>query len=433
VEGVDRSAYRRNAFAFIGEATLFGVGIVFAGTTTILPDFVNTLTGSALYVGLIVSLTEGAWRLPQVFLANWLAGRPRKKPYLTRAGLIARPIYLLYAVILAAGAWRRPTLALAAFFLLHTAMYAALSIDSLVWWDIFAKAIPPGRRGRVLGASTVLRGAIAVGAGAWIAALLSESGPGYPASYVALFAAAGACLILSLASWAFVVEPVERVAARRRPWPAYFAELARVIRSDRSFRRLIGVRLLAGFDGLALGIYVVFAVQALELPRGMVGVFTAVQTVGGILSGVLFGWISERIGSHRVIQSATAISLSAPVVAAAFSILPLGGAARIAYPWIFFALGAFLNAHFIGFSNFAVELAPPGERSAYVGLFNAASGLVVVWPAVGGWLLEQTSYPVVFSLTAGLLLIAHLASWRLPRIRPAAAGRRDEPGKAPLL
>jgi len=431
MEGIGRTTYRRNALAFVGEATLFGIGIVFAGTTTILPDFINTLTGSAVFVGLIVSFTEGAWRLPQVFLANWLAGKRRKKPYLTRAGFIARPVYLVYAAVLAAGAWRRPVLALAVFFLLHTAMYAALSIDSLVWWDIFAKAIPPRRRGRVLGTSTVLRGAIAVAAGAWIGVLLGESGPGFPANYIALFAAAGSCFVLSLASWGFIVEPVESIATRRRPWPEYFAAIARILREDRAFRRLIAVRLLAGFDGLALGFYVVFALQALGLPRGMLGVFTAVQTVGGILSGILFGWISERIGSHRVIQCATAFSLSAPVVAALFAAFPADAAARIAYPWVFLALGAFLNAHFIGFSNFAVELAPPGERSAYVGLFNAASGLVVLWPAIGGWLLERTSYSVLFTLTAGFLLVAHLASWCLPPVRRAAV--RDEPGKAPLL
>ncbi len=52
--------YRRNYSVFLGEATLFGVGLVFASTTTVLPDFVSRLTGSAVFVGLIVSLSEGA-------------------------------------------------------------------------------------------------------------------------------------------------------------------------------------------------------------------------------------------------------------------------------------------------------------------------------------------------------------------------------------
>ncbi|GAF92708.1 unnamed protein product, partial [marine sediment metagenome] len=70
---------RRNALAFIGESTWFGLGLVFASTTTLLPEFVSRLTGSAVLVGLIISLTEGAWRAPQLLFANRLANKSRKK------------------------------------------------------------------------------------------------------------------------------------------------------------------------------------------------------------------------------------------------------------------------------------------------------------------------------------------------------------------
>ena len=61
---------RRNAWAFIGESGWFGLGLVFASTTTVLPEFVRQLTGSAVLIGLIISLTEGAWRAPQLLFAN---------------------------------------------------------------------------------------------------------------------------------------------------------------------------------------------------------------------------------------------------------------------------------------------------------------------------------------------------------------------------
>jgi len=424
---------RRNVFAYMGEATLFGIGLVFASTTTILPGFVSRLTGSVVFVGLIVSLTEGAWRLPQLFVANWLAAKPRKKPYLTRAGAVARPAYLLVAIALWLGAARNPALGLTLFFLLHTMMYAALSIDSVVWWDVFAKAIAAERRGRILGTSTALRGVISIGAGVLIAHLLSDAGPAFPGNFAVIFALAGACFLLSLVSWTFVVEPEEPVPHRRTPWRAYLPELLTILRESRAFRQLLIVRLLAGFDGLALGFYVLFGIRELGLPTEMIGVFAVVQTVGGILAGMAFGWISERIGNHRVIQIATAASLTAPLVALFFLLAglgatPIGGAL---YTYVFLAIGIFLNANFIGFANFAVELAPPGARATYVGLFNTLSGLVVVWPAIGGLLLERTSYFVLFSITAGLLLVAHLASWRLPAIRHLHA--HEEAGKPPRL
>jgi len=423
---------RRNALAFIGESSLFGIGLLFSSTTTVLPGFVSHLTGSAVLIGLIVSLTEGPWRLPQLLFARWIGHKPRKKKYLTRAGLIARPMYLLVAAALALGAVRIPALALGLFFAMHTTMYTALGIDSIVWWDVFAKAIPTARRGRVLGTSTALRGAIAIGAGALLAHLLGDSGPAFPMNYTIVFALAGACFMLSLASWSAVVEPVEPTEndedARRPAWGTYLRYLGMILREDHTFRRLLIVRLLAGFDGLALGFYVLFAIRVLRVPLEMIGVFTVVQTVGAIAAGALFGWISERRGTHRVVQIATALNLTAPLTGLIFVWIGPGTAMTPLYSWAFVAIGLFMSAGFIGFANLTVELAPNGQRSTYVGLFNTASGLVVVWPAVGGFILQGTSYTVLFALTAILLAVAHVASWWLPPGHAHARARR-----APLL
>lgn len=424
------SHYRRNYSAFVGETTLFGVGLVFASTTTVLPDFVSRLTGSAVFVGLIVSLSEGAWRLPQLIFANLLTNKHRKKPWLTRAGLIGRPSYLLYAIALGLGLSRFPSLGLALFFFLHCLFYTTLALDSVVWWDVFGKAIPAAKRGRLLGLSTTLRGILAVGAGFLIARMLGESGPAFPFNYALIFGASGICLLLGLMSWTFVIEPEEPVEKKRVLWRRYWPQLADILRHDSTFKRLLLVRLLAGFDGLALGLYVLFGLKELGLSAASLGLFTAVQTVGGILAGVGFGMLSERFGNHRVIQVGTAMSLTAPLVALGFQLTGFanGTVGSVLYAWIFLAIGVFLNANFIGFSNYAIELAPPGQRGTYIGLFNTVTGLIVVWPAVGGWLLERTSYLVLFTLTAGLLFVAFLSSLWLPRGRhPALPFKQGTP------
>lgn len=377
------------------------------------------MTDSAVFVGLIVSLSEGAWRLPQLFFANLLTNKRRKKPWLTRAGLAGRPAYLLYAIALGLGLSRLPALGLALFFLLHCLFYISLALDSVVWWDVFGKAIPAPKRGRLLGLSTALRGILSVGAGYLIARLLAENGPSFPFNYVVIFAVSGFSLLLSLTSWTFIVEPEEPVEEKRVLWRHYLPQVADILRHNSAFKRLLIVRLLAGFDGLALGLYVLFGLKELGLPAATLGLFTAVQTVGGILAGLGFGALSERVGNHRVIQVATAMTLTAPLVALGFRLTGFanGTVGSVVYAWIFLAIGVFLNANFIGFSNYALELAPLGQRGTYIGLFNTVTGMIVVWPAIGGWLLESTSYLVVFALTAGLLFVAFLSSLWLPPIR----------------
>jgi hypothetical protein len=53
--------------------------------------------------------------------------------------------------------------------------------------------------------------------------------------------------------------------------------------------------------------------------------------------------------------------------------------------------------------NYLLEIAPPGMNSAYIGLGNTISGLMMIVPPLGGALLELTSYPVLFGLTATLV------------------------------
>ncbi|MBU0595095.1 MFS transporter [Candidatus Bipolaricaulota bacterium] len=412
-DGFQKTHFRRNAVAFIGESTLFGLALLFASTTTILPGLVSQLSGSAVLVGLIITLTEGAWRLPQLLFANWVSHKPRKKPYLTRVGLAARPLYLVFALALWLGIGRHPSLCLALFFLLHTLMYTGFAVDTVVWWDVLAKAVPPQRRGRILGTSTVLRGAIAIAGGVLVSFLFGDSGPAFPSNYAISLAIAGALFMLSLGSWMLVAEPKEPTADARTPWPEYFREVGRILRTDSRMRRLLVVRILAGFDGFALGFYVLFGLKHIGLSSEMIGVFAAVQMVGGILSGILFGWVSERFGNHRVIQIATAASFASPLIALFFLFTEPAGIWRPLYAVVFAAIGISMNANFIGFANYSVDLAPPGKRSTYIGLFNTISGLVVVWPAIGGWVLQQTSYTFLFTVTLGMLVVAHLSSWWL--------------------
>ncbi len=421
---------RRNAWAFIGESTWFGLGLVFVSITTVVPEFIRQLTGSTVLVGLIISLTEGAWRAPQLVFANRLTNKPLKKKYLTRAGSIGRPAYLIFALALALGIARFPILAAALFFLLHTTMFVAMSVDSIVWWDVLAKAIPSSRRGRILGFSTALRGAISIAVGLLIAYLLGDSGPGFPTAYTICFAAGGACFLFSLVSWLFVIEPAEPVVEHRPPWSEYFRQLRGILRESAPFRRLLAVRLLSGFNGLALGFFGLFGIDQLGFAPASLGIFAMVQTVSGILAGLWFARVSEKTGNHRIVQIATLISLTGPLVALVFLLAP-NLLWRPLYAWTFVSIGVFQTAQFVGFASLNVDLAPPGQRSTYVGLFNTLSSFVILWPAIGGWLLERTSYTWLFGLTVACLIVAHIASWTLPTA--PSMPEIEKRGKPPLL
>jgi MFS family permease len=81
---------------------------------------------------------------------------------------------------------------------------------------------------------------------------------------------------------------------------------------------------------------------------------------------------------------------------------------------VFVVLGITGSATILGWMNYVLELAPPGHRPTYMGLSNTLGGLLVLVPLLGGWLLEVTSYPVLFAASAVGPLLALAIAARLP-------------------
>jgi len=417
--------YRRNFAALLGDYVFFGLGVTFAGATTVLPSFIGLLTDSKVLIGLLVTLGSGGFAVTQLFFANLMTNKPRKKPYFNIGGSFSRPLYLLYGIALWLGLARSPVLALVLIFVVQIAFWVGDSLCTVAWFDVLTKSTPPDRRGRLLGSAQVIGAVLAVGAGAVIAALLGEGGPSFPYNYAALFILASVFLLMALGSWGFVVEPIEPgQAGERTRWRDYLPHLVETLRQDHLFRRLTIVRLLAGFDTLATSFYILFATGPLGLPPETIGVFTAAQMIGGVVASLALGAINERLGTHRVIQVATALALTAPLVALGVLWLPIRDAvlATTVYAWVFLMMGAVAGSTMLGFFNYVMELAPATQRPTYIGLFNTVGGALVVLPTIGGWLLQATSYGALFALTAVTLTIAFGLSWSLPSARrPAPA------------
>jgi MFS family permease len=364
-----------------------------------------------------------------LIFANLLTSKRRKKPYIMRGGAIGRPLYLVYGVAFGLGLYLYPSLAILVLYLVQIVFFTTDSLVSVAWFDVLAKAIPEERRGRLIGGAQLVSGVLAIGAGGLIAALLGDNGPAFPYNYSLILVLASVCLLFSLASLGLVVEPDEPVEETRPAWRDYLPRLQNTLRTDGAFTRLIIVRVLAGFDGLALGFYILFATRELGLPLATVGLFTSAQTVGRIIASVGLGAVAERAGSHRVIQVATGIGVTAPVAGLG---LYLSGSQSTAVTaavlaWVFVTIGITVSSTMLGYYNYVLELAPAGQRPTYIGLFNTIGGLLILLPALGGWILEISSYGILFAITAVTLTIAHILSLSLPSVRRPSTELQPEP------
>ncbi len=412
--------YRRNWLLILTDYVLFGMALSFIGVSTVLPAFIRHLTDSPPIIGMVNTVWNGGWLIPQLAAANALTHVPRKQGALIRAGLLGRPTLLLIALALMLGLWQRPGWMLVAFFALLTLFWAFDAFCSIAWFDIVAKAIPANRRGRLFGAGQIISSLLAIGIGAFVSWILSPAGPGFPANYAWLFALAGLSTLLGLITLAAIHEPLEDVPAERASWRDYGPQLVKILRKESAYRSVIAVWLLSGLAGLASPFYVLYATEQLGLAQETIGLFIIAQTIGGLVGSFGFGALAERRGPGMVIRTSVAVAVSAPLAALAIHFARVGGWLPMVYAWVFVVLGIVGASLMLGFMNYVLELAPPGHRPTYMGLSNTLAGLLVLVPMLGGWLLQATSYPVLFAAATIGPVVALTIAFGLPH-SPAKA------------
>ena len=129
------------------------------------------------------------------------------------------------------------------------------------------------------------------------------------------------------------------------------------------------------------------------------GWFVSAQMVGSIAASLVLGWLSERQGPRPAIWLGAFTAMLSPLLALGIhfgrgSLLPQ------AYPLVYFLFGATNSSWMIGTLNYLLEIAPKERRPLYMGLYNTLAGVLVPASFLGGVLLQVTSYPVLFGVTA---------------------------------
>ncbi len=391
--------FRHNFTALLTDYVFFGIAYSFLNPNTVLPAFARTLTASEPLVGMVGTVMAAGWLLPQLLAAAVIGQKPRKKPYLIRAIYTGRPIYFLLALVIWAGLTRYPDWMLVVF-LAGVGLFNVLDgIASVAWFDLMAAAIPPTRRGRLIGAGQLFGGLAGIGVGALVGVVLSSPMLPYPRNYAVLFALAGLALTPSIIALTLLREPERSAPISTTASPGLRSQLREVWRGWPDFRRLVFGRWLIGLFGLALPFYILHATEVVGLPEVVVGWFVSAQMVGGIVASIGLGWLSERWGPRAAIWAGAAVTLISPVLALLIHLVRSRWIAQT-YPLVYFCFGITNNTWMMGMFNYLLELAPEDRRPLFVGLYNTLGGVLVPVSFLGGVLLRFTSYPLLFAVTA---------------------------------
>jgi MFS family permease len=409
-----RRGYSRTFILGVVNGALFNLSEALVGGTTVLPTFISNLTASKVLIGLSGTMAQAGWLIPQLVVANLIGHLSRKKPVYVWSGLVRIVTIWAIAVLVAMLANSQAALFLAIFFILYSIYSIAGGVAGIPFMDVIARAVPTTRRGTFFGARLFFGGIASALAGIFVKNVLANRD--FPDNFALLFIAASAVITAAIISFALASEPEAPAQGGRMPFKKFLLRGPFLLRNVRSYRMLLVVRVLLAIWGMALPFYIIYARERLALAASAVGIFLSVQMVGAILSNLLWGALSNRIGNKIVLELVSAVAILPPVLTLLTTLYsPING--MVGFGAVFFIIGFALSGISLGYTNYMLDISPDTERPTYLGFMNTFLAPVLLLSAVGGLIIEWTSYEVLFASVIAAGLAALLLALRLEEPR----------------
>src|SRR5437870_2041680 len=141
-----------------GGAFIFGLSMV--SRYTVLPLFVERLSGARWLQGLIPAIAYTGGALPGLFIAPLVASQPRRKPLMMLATLGERLPFLLLGLVLLLWSGLPALTLLVVFFGLYLIQSLGVGFTMTPWQDFVARLIPGRRWGTFFGLQFGLGGVL---------------------------------------------------------------------------------------------------------------------------------------------------------------------------------------------------------------------------------------------------------------------------------
>ena len=394
---------KHNWIANLLDGAFFGFALGFASFITILPLFVSTMTESAILIGLVPTIHNVGWQLPQLFLANRVA---RQRQY--RSMTIWMSIHERLPILgLAAVAWWGKAMgvqtALLITFILLIWQGLGSGFTANPWQSMIAKIIPAEQRGTFLGAQSASANLLA-SVGAVLAGMVLSSMTS-PTDFAICFLAASFFMLIS---WFFLAWTREQDSPPPPAGPEQRGVRfwSGILQRDVNFRWFLVVRMVSQLSVMGFAFYTVYAVRQLGLNEIGVGLVTGIYTGVQIIINPIMGWMGDRWSRRNVLELG--------ILAAIGSALCAWWAPSANWFYLVFLLAGIANVSIWTVSlAMVLEFGEENERPAYIGLANTlVAPMTILTPFIGGWMADSFGYPAAFIASAlagaGTELVIHL-------------------------
>ncbi len=418
---------RRNFILNVINGAFSAVAMRTSDAGTVLPLLVLKLAGAEWAVGLVQAVQDLGRVSTQLLMSRVMDAVPHKMP-LYRSGSVGRVLAMgLCASALFLGVDRDPRLVLLAF-LSGLFLWMLLNgVAELAWMDVTARSVPSSRRGSLMIGRKFLGMILAL----LIATPLVNHflGPGsplqFPANYGALYLTSILFFAIAWGTFSLTREPKAHAARRTLTLRHHFARGIRVFQRDPLYQRLQWLRLTMGITQAFPAFFIAFGKVALDLADQWAALFLSVKLVSEMLSSVVFGRISDRLGNRAVIVTTTVVNFATFALAATCAWLdyaagpgtPASRAEIFLLGGVFCGFGLITSGRETGEFNYLLDIAPAAKRPSYIGFGNAFLLPLSLLPLAVGWLAPRTGYLPLFGFATVVSLAALVVALRMAEPR----------------
>ncbi len=388
---------RRNFILHLLNGTVIAVSDALNDPTLIMTALISQLTTSNILIGLLASLRDTGWFLPQLFVSHLVQRVPQKIVFYRTTTLIR----IIGSALISAGLFifTDANTLLVMFFICTILISISGGIGGLSYLTVTAKVIPAERRGTLFGWREFLGGGLSVlmgGVGALILSgrLLGVALP-FPSNYGMLFAVSGVFFSVGLLLFGAIREPADEVPAAPPTLREQLTRARVAYINNAPYRRFLTARIALLFARAGAPFVTVFAKRTLHVSDAFLASLVSVTLIFALIAGLGWGRLNDRRGSRTVLVCAVALGMLAFIVALMMTLVPTPLAPiLVAVSVVCASMGSTgLN---VAMLPMLIDIAPPDERPLYFGLNSTVLGFIMLLTSLVGVVVDIGGYAVLF-------------------------------------
>ncbi len=405
---------RRNFKALLTEGILFTMGMAFVDVHAVVPVFIYAYTQSSFMAGLAATLYTAASVVTELFIGPYVKRIKNVPRYVSVFAMLFRPLPLIMipVLLLASSNWTKAV----AFLVIYALLRGGDGLIYVSWNDLFGRSIDTRKRGLLLGYQQLFGGMGALLGGIMVKALLDHPGLTNDQRYAIIFSSSALVLCLSAAALFFARDIPHTVSKEKQNHRQYYRALPAYVRKNPVFGRVIIIRLLSTTANMIAPFVILFGQSHLALSTHQVSTLVYLQIIGGLVGGLIWGFVSSRYGHHRVIQLSQLTGLLLPVAILLLLLFP-GPTLPVFLLWPLVMINGMNLNNWAGFMNYTIDVVPADERPVYLLISNLAIVPFSFLTILAGMLIDAIGYLPIFvaSALAAALALGRSTKLTLPQ------------------